>query len=122
MNRYYASVVIGLVCLSVLIGSCKDEGQPNSPSTPAGSLLTATPAGVTVGAGGSQNVTITGGTHPYTAQPQNPGLASAQVITNADTAVIMITGVSTATGSTSVIVRDASTPQKSATVGVNKTP
>lgn len=123
MNRNYVSIAFGIVCISVLIGSCKDEGQPTGSSAPPpGSLLTASPPGVTVGTGGSQNVTITGGTHPYTAQVQNPAFATTQFVTNNDTAVVRITGVSTATGVTSVVVRDASTPQpKSVGVTITKT-
>jgi len=119
MNRFIVALA---VCVGVLISSCKNEdSQPNA--TQQGPSLTATPAGVTIGAGGSQNVSITGGVHPYTAQPQNPALTTVQFVTNADTAVLMITGVTTATGTTSVIVRDASTPQqKSVTVSVVKVP
>jgi hypothetical protein len=114
----------GVVCLAVLIGSCKkDEGQPTGSSTPQGPLLTATPAGVTVQTNRLQNVTITGGVRPYSIfQQPNVSLATAQFVNaNLDTVVLVITGVSTATGSTSVLVRDASSPQqKSVAVGILK--
>jgi hypothetical protein len=122
MARYGTSLAVGVACFCLLIGSCKkDESGPTATPTQTGPALTAAPPGVTVGTGGSQNVTITGGTHPYTAQSQNLNLASVQFTTNADTATIMITGVSTATGSTSVVVRDASTPTRAVAVGVTKT-
>jgi hypothetical protein len=123
MFQYRALLAGGVVCIAVLIGSCKkDESQPTTP-VPQGPQLTAVPLGVTVGLSQSQNVTITGGTHPYTvAQPPNGNLASAQFVNaNLDTAVLVITGVSMATGATSMIVRDATTPQqKSVAVGILK--
>jgi hypothetical protein len=110
-------------CLIVLIGSCaKDEGQPTGSSPPPGLLLTATPAAVTLQNNQSQNVTITNGMHPYNITQQPSGSLATAHFVNAslDTAVLVITGVSTATGSTSVIVRDASTPQKGVTVAIIK--
>ncbi|MBM2839584.1 MAG: hypothetical protein HW412_112 [Bacteroidetes bacterium] len=120
MAKHYVWITMGLLCLGALIGSCKkDEGQPTS--TPPGPLLNANVPGVIVSSGTSQNVTITGGTYPYTAQSANPGLATASFVNaNVDTAILVITGVSTATGGTSVVVRDASTPQKSVSIGVTK--
>ena len=120
MRRHFAVLALGIVSIGVLVASCKkDEGGTTAPTGP---LLTAVPSGVTVGTNVSQNVTITGGTHPYTPMSQNQGLVTAQFVNaNVDTAVLVITGVSTATGSTSVVVRDASTPQKSVSVGVTKT-
>lgn len=117
-----AAYMAVLLCLVVLIGSCKrDESQPTTPA-PQGAQLTAVPPGVTVGLSQSQNVTISNGTYPYAvAQPPNGNLATAQFINaNLDTAVLVITGVSTATGSTVVVLRDASTPQKAVTVGILK--
>jgi hypothetical protein len=120
MFRHYAVLAVVIVSVGVLIGSCKkDESQPTS--TPTGPLLNASVSGVVVSSGTSQNVTITGGTHPYTAQSANAGLATASFVNaNVDTAILVITGVSTATGGTSVAVRDASTPQKSVSIGVTK--
>ena len=122
MPRHFAVLAVGIVSIGVLVGSCKkDEGGTTAPIQ-TGPLLTAVPSGVSVGTNVSQNVTITGGTHPYTAASQNPGLATAQFVNaNVDTAVLVITGVSTATGPTSVVARDASTPQKSVSVSVTKT-
>jgi len=121
MDRYYVLVTAGFV-VAMLMGSCKkDEAQ--SGSTPTGPLLNASTPAVTVGGGQQANVTISGGTHPYViAQPPNAALASAQFVNaNLDTATLVITGVSTATGSTSVVVRDASSPQKSVAIGIVKT-
>ena len=84
--------------------------------------LTANPPAVTLVGAGPQNVTISTGVHPYSIfQQPFPGLATAQFIDpNLNSAVLVITGVSTATGSTSVIVRDASSPPRSVTVGITK--
>lgn len=120
MLRHYAVLAVGIISIGALIGSCKkDESQPTS--TSPGPLLNASVPGVIVSSGTSQNVTITAGMYPYTAQSANPGLATASFVNaNVDTAILMITGVSTATGGTSVVVRDASTPQKSVSIGVTK--
>ena len=84
--------------------------------------LTANPPAVTLVGTTPQNVTISTGTPPYgIAQAPVAGLATAQFVDSTlATAVLVITGVSTATGSTSVIVRDASTPQRSVVVGISK--
>lgn len=84
--------------------------------------LIANPTAVSLAGLTPQSVTISTGTEPYSIfQPPAPGLATAQFVDpNLSTAVLVITGVSTATGSTSVIVRDASTPPRSVTVGISK--
>jgi len=84
--------------------------------------LVANPPGVTIVGTSSQNVTISSGTHPYVIlQQPNPGLASAHFVDpNLDAVVLTISGVSTASGSTAVIVRDASNPPRSVTVGISK--
>lgn len=122
MRSYYGLFGALLVTLGVLAGSCSKDQGTTAP-TPTGPALIATPPGVSVSGTGSQNVTITAGTHPYTiVQQPNPGLATAQFVNaNLDTAILTITGVSTATGSTAVVVRDASSPQRSVTIGITKT-
>ena len=84
--------------------------------------LIANPPSVTLVGTTPQNVTISTGIHPYSIfQQPAPGLATAQFVNaNLDTVVLVITGVSTATGATSVVVRDASTPPRSVTVGIAK--
>ena len=84
--------------------------------------LTANPPSVTLTGTTPQNVTISTGTPPYgIAQAPAPGLATAHFVDSTlASPVLVITGVSTATGSTSVIVRDASTPQRTVTVGISK--
>lgn len=84
--------------------------------------LTANPPEVTLVGTTPQNVTITAGLHPYSIYQQPaPGLATAQFIDpNLDTVVVVITGVSTATGATAVVIRDASVPPRSVTVGITK--
>lgn len=121
MRRYHVLFVAVLVTLGVLVESCSKDQGTTAP-TPTGPALTATPPGVSLAGTTPQNVTITAGTHPYTiVQQPSPGLATAQFVNaNLDTAILTITGVSTATGSTSVVVRDASSPQKSVTIGITK--
>jgi hypothetical protein len=124
MRGYYVVLAIGLIVAPVLMGSCKKEdSQPTGATTPPGPTLSSVPAGVTVGSSQAKNVTITGGTYPYAVtQLPSANLATAQFVNaNLDTAVLVITGVTTATGPTSVLVRDASTPQqKSVVVGILK--
>lgn len=122
MRGYQTFTVVGLVILAALTGSCKkDEATAPAPTTPA---LTAAPPGVTVSGTTSQDVTIANGTHPYIISQQPiSSLATAHFVdANLDTAVLVISGVSTATGSTSVVVKDASSPQRSVAVGITKTP
>ncbi len=123
MRRSHVFFTACLIVLGVLAGSCSKDQGSTAPPTQSGPQLTATPPGVALAGTTPQNVTITGGAHPYTiAQAPAPGLATAQFVNaNVDTAVLVITGVSTATGSTSVVVRDASSPQRSVTVGISKT-
>ena len=123
MRGYHVLTAVCLVVLGVLIGSCsKDQGTSAPTPTVPSATLTANPPGVTLVGTTPQNVTITAGLHPYTiAQQPSPNLATAQFVNaNLDTAVLVITGVSTATGSTSVVVRDASTLQRSVVVGIVK--
>ena len=84
--------------------------------------LTANPPSVALTGTTPQNVTISTGTPPYgIAQAPAAGLATAHFVDSTlASPVLVITGVSTATGSTSVIVRDASTPQRTVTVGISK--
>ena len=84
-------------------------------------LTTSAPA-VTLSGTTPQNVTISTGIPPYViSQPPSASLATAHFVdVNVDTAVLVITGVSTATGSTSVVVKDASNPQRSVAVAITK--
>ncbi len=84
--------------------------------------LLANPPSVTLVGTTPQNVTISTGTPPYgIAQAPAAGLATAHFVDSTlASPVLVITGVSTATGSTSVIIRDASTPQRSVVVGITK--
>ena len=124
MRVHHLLAITCLVILGLLAGSCsKDSGTNAPPPQPSGPSLTAAPPGVTLVGTTPHSVTITAGLHPYTIAVQpNPALVTAQFVNaNIDTAVLVITGVSTATGSTSVVVRDASSPQKSVTIGISKT-
>jgi hypothetical protein len=124
MSRSLVRVVAIVIAGTAVISSCKkDESSTGTQGTP-GPTLSASAASVTVGGGQQANVTISGGTNPYAiGVPPNPAIASAQFVNaNLDTAVLIITGVTTATGSTAVVVRDASTPQKSVAISIVKTP
>ena len=123
MRRYHLYSIMCLVSLAVFVSSCKKDDATTAPTTQVPSLI-ASPSGVTLASSTSQNVTITSGVHPYIiAQQPNPSLATVQFVNaNLDTAVLVITGVSTATGSTSVVIRDASLPQRSVAIGITKTP
>ncbi|MBI4536056.1 MAG: hypothetical protein HY708_07240 [Ignavibacteriae bacterium] len=116
--------VLSVFALAVIACS-KDQTPTTTPTQQTGGLQ-ASPSGVVVSQGQTQNVTITGGVNPYViATPPNASLATAQFVNaNLDTAILSITGaVTTATGSTSVRVRDSSTPtQREVTIAITKQP
>ena len=112
--RNFSVVFIAAFAL-VALHCSKNSSSPTQPpsSTPPPSL-NAAPSSVALGAGGSQDVTVSGGKPPYAiASPPNAN-ATAQ-LQNADSAsaIVHITGVSIASVSTSVVIRDntASSPK-----------
>ncbi len=105
--RIFLVVFIAAFAL-VALHCSKSSSSPTQPpySTPPPSLNAAPPS-VTVGAGTSQDVTVSGGMPPYTISTPPSSNATAQ-LQNADSAsaIVHITGVTVASVSTSVVIRD----------------
>jgi hypothetical protein len=123
MSRSILLCLVGIATVCLVLQSCKRDDGITGPNTPTGPSLTASPSGVSVSSGQTRNVLIYGGTNPYSiTQTSNQSLATAQISNPAqDTIVVVISGaITTATGSTSIVVKDASMPQKSVTVGITK--
>lgn len=110
------------VVLALVLCTCSKDESPSTPAQQGGSLR-ATPASVTVSANQTIPVAISDGVPPYSiAAAPNGSLATAQ-FQNAsmDTAILSITGVTTATGTTSVRVKDSTpSPEKQVTVQITK--
>lgn len=112
-------LTLGLT-LALLGGSCSDKGSPTQPPPPPGPQLTVSSSSAIVTVGTSQNITVSGGTPPYGIQSAPAPIATAQLL-NPDSliATLKITGVTVASTSTSVTVKDNSTPTaKTATIGI----
>lgn len=114
--RGFFSIVVITALAAVAFNCSKSSSSPTQPTTsaPPPPSLTAAPPSVSVGAGTSQDVTVSGGMPPYTiATP--PGANATAQLQNADSAsaIVHITGVSIASVSTSVVIRDntASSPK-----------
>ena len=107
-----AAVVFGIVSCS------KNSSSPTQPQTST-SQLTAVPASVAVGMGTVQTVSISGGTPPYSVASAPSSIVTA-VLSNSQSmvATLTITGVTVATASTSVTVRD-SAAAKAVTVPIS---
>jgi hypothetical protein len=78
--------------------------------------LTANPTSVSVAVGSTATATISGGTTPYTIQTAPTSSIATATISGA---TLSVTGV--AAGSTSVVVKDNSSPAKTLTVGITVT-
>jgi len=108
--------------LTLALQSCSKDEAPSS-SQQQGGGLSASPSSVTVSTNQTRTTAISGGVAPYViASAPSASLATAQLMNaNLDTAILSITGVSMATGSTSVRVRDSSPPpERQVTVGIQK--
>lgn len=109
-----------VIALALVGGNCSNSNSPTQPPPPPTPELTVSPASAVVTVGGVQNVSVSGGTPPYAIQSQPSAIATAQLL-NPDSlvATLKITGVSVASTSTSVTVRDNSPPPaKLATVPI----
>jgi hypothetical protein len=106
------------LALVVAAGGCKTNDAPTQPPTSPGPQLSAVPSSIRVAVGIAQNVTVSGGTPPYDIV-SGPTAIAAAVLFNRDSlvATIQITGVSVASVSTAVTIRDAS-PSVAKTVRV----
>lgn len=71
---------------------------------------------VSISAGGTSNVTLTGGTTPYTISTQPDSTVATAKISTTDPNILVIKGA--APGTTSVILKDSSTPAKITTVQI----
>jgi hypothetical protein len=103
--------VIPIVVIAVLIFnvvSCSKNTSPTQVQQTTPHQLTAVPPSAAVGVGTSQNIAISGGTPPYSVASGPSAIATAQ-LTNPDSlvATLTITGVTVATASTSITVRDS---------------
>ncbi len=100
----------------------KDNSSPAKTVTVAitvtatAAALTANPTSVTVAIGSTATVTISGGTTPYTIQTAPTSTVATATISGA---TLSVTGVDA--GSTSVIVKDNSSPAKTLTVAITVT-
>lgn len=119
MMKRILAVLICAVSMVLGISSCsKDDSTSAPPQTSA--TLKANTASVVLG--GTQSVTISGGTPAYfiSSQP-NIALAAARLDSaNRDTAFLVIAPVATATGSTAVTVKDNSSPQRQVSILISK--
>ena len=125
MNKQgvWAVVLVVVAMAAMVAASCSDKGETTSP--PVVATLTAAPASASVSQGQTVNVAVSGGTAPYHILTHpDPALATAALQDSAMNPVtLMITGVSVATGSTSVRVGDSSpSSQKQVTVAITKVP
>lgn len=114
-----------VIALILASHSCsKDETPSSSQQQQAGSLR-AEPSSVTVSTNQTRTVAVSAGVPPYLiASAPSPNLATAQFVNaSLDTSVLSITGVSVATGSTSVRIKDSSpSPEKEITIQISKVP
>jgi hypothetical protein len=124
MMRNSGLGLAGLVLIGLLTHGCRKDNAVVAPvDQPVQQGLTASPASVSVSSSQSRNIVVSGGIQPYAiAQAPSSALAQATIAdASRDTITVTISGVSVATGSTSVIIRDGSTPQpKTVTVGITK--
>jgi hypothetical protein len=123
MENRVVAMVLSLMCAGVLIGSCSKDNSPNSPPQQSAPSLKTTASSVSVTSGQVQNVTISGGTPAYSiSSPPNAALASASLenARNDTITLVIVGGVSTATGSSAVVVRDNSSTPKQVSISIVK--
>ncbi len=118
-SRIFSLVLVAGITIVAL--HCSKSSSPTQPpNTPAVPSLNATPSSATVSVGTSQNVSVSGGAPPYAISASPSAIATAQIL-NADSAIaiIQITGVTVASVSTSVVIRDnTTTTPKSVTIPI----
>lgn len=114
MVRHMVPVACFAIVLCIVAGNCSNNSSPTQPqqqNPPPAPLLTAVPPSASVTAGGEQNISISGGVPPYGILSPPNSIAAAQLV-NPDSliATLQITGVTVASVSTAVTVKDNSTP------------
>jgi hypothetical protein len=110
MNRRWIVLVFVIGMTAMVYSACSKNSSPTQPQQqPTVTKLVAAPPSVTVGAGISMDVAVSGGTPPYSVTTAPSAIATAQLL-NPDSAIsiIHITGVSVATASTAVTIKDNS--------------
>jgi hypothetical protein len=100
--------LIGMLVLVEI--HCSKDSSPTQAHV--GPQLNAVPSAVTVGVGVSQTVAVSGGTPPYGIEAAPSTIATA-VLLNPDSATssVQITGVTVASVSTAVTIKDNSTSE-----------
>ncbi len=106
--RKTRTLIIVLAALTAVIGvHCNNSSSPMQPQQ-LGPQLTAVPPSVTVGSGGTQLVSVSGGIPPYSIASAPSSIATAQLVNPDSVATtVKITGVTVASVSTAVTIRDS---------------
>ena len=117
MRKGWSVEVPAVLALLFLALNCMKSSSPMQPAL--GPQLDAIPASVIVHVGTSQTVTISGGTPPYGIETP-PGPIATALLTNADSASasIQITGVTVASVSTAVVIKDSSAVTKTVDIPI----
>jgi hypothetical protein len=119
MKKQWILPMVVIAALVIATVSCSKNSSPTQvQQQTTTSQLTAVPASASVGVGTSQIVAISGGTPPYSIASGPSAIATA-VLSHPDSlvATLTITGVTVATASTAVTVRD-SVAAKSVTISI----
>jgi hypothetical protein len=122
MRRIALRLFLPAALLLGAAGCSKDSSTgPTQPQVTVTPRLSAVPPTVSVGIGGVQHVSVSGGTPPYSIA-SGPSLIASAALSNADSsiAVLQIMGVTTASVPTAVTVKDNS-PSTPKTVSISIT-
>ncbi len=121
MNGRVMAVCGLFILLTTGLLSCADMGD--DPPAPVPGSLTAVPASVTVGPGEVKRVVISGGTLPYVIVEAPDGSLATAIIAGTDTLTITGVTVASASGATSVKVKDNTpSPEKEVRIPITKVP
>ncbi len=110
MTRRWIILVFAIGMAAMVYSACSKNSSPTQPQQQTTvTQLVAAPPSVTVGAGISEDVAVGGGTPPYSVTTAPSAIATAQLL-YPDSAVsyVHITGVTVATASTAVTIKDNS--------------
>ena len=110
MTRRWIALVFVIGLAAMVYSACSKNSSPTQPQQQTTvTQLVAAPPSVTVGAGISMDVAVSGGSPPYSLTSAPSAIATAQ-LSNPDSAIsyVHITGVTVATASTSVTIKDNS--------------